>query len=175
MVNFRRNYIKGGSYFFTVTLRDRKSSLLTDNLALLRNSFREMMHKHPVTINAIVVLPEHIHAIFTLPRDDNNYPLRWQMVKSQFTRLLKRQGHVLAKDERGEHRLWQRRYWEHTLKDENDYARHVDYIHYNPVKHGLVNQVYEWPYSSFHWYVRQGLLGMDWGGKYTADKDGFGE
>ena len=122
----------------------------------------------------VVVLPEHLHAIWTLPPDDVDYCARWQRIKGRFTRLLVKQGVDLSRNAKGEYDLWQRRYWEHTIRDDIDLQRHVDYIHYHPVKHGFVQRVTDWPYSSFHRYVRDGLLPQDWGGLDTG-ADHFGE
>ena len=150
MVNYRRCYVAGGTYFFTVNVLDRRSSVLVDHIDELRQAFRVMQAKKPVVIDAIVVLPEHLHTVMTLPEHDSDYPGRWRMVKSVFTRLLKKKGLELVKDQRGEHRLWQKRYWEHTIRDERDYRHHIDYLYNNPVKHGLVKQAKDWPYSSSH-------------------------
>ena len=164
MVSYRRNYIPGGTYFFTVTLADRNSDLLVRHIALLRSAFRTVKALRRFRIDAIVVLPEHLHAVLTLPPGDAGYPSRWKSIKARFTRALVAQGHALLCDDRGEYTLWQRRYWEHTIRDEADFRRHVDYIHFNPVKHGLAARVVDWPHSSFHHFVRIGLLPEDWGG-----------
>ena len=163
MVGYRRNYVAGGTYFFAVTLRDRRARLLVEHIDLLRASFREVRQAKPFEIVAIVILPEHLHAILTLPEGNADYSTRWKAIKGGFTTRLRRAGVALAKDRRGEYRLWQRRFWEHTIRDERDLCAHVDYIHYNPVKHGLVTRVLDWPYSSFHRYVRDGWLPADWG------------
>ncbi len=163
MVNYRRNFVEGGCYFFTVTLRDRRSAMLTDEIDCLRQCLRDMRKKAPTKIDAVFVLPDHLHMVITLPEGDADYPQRLRYFKSQFTRMLKKLGYCLEKDRRGEHNLWQRRFWEHTIKDEADYKYHVDYIHYNPVKHKLAKRVKDWPYSSFHQYVNDGLLPIDWG------------
>lgn len=173
MVNYRRNLVPGGTYFFTVTLRGRSSRLLTEHIALLRAAFRSVKRKQPFHIDAIVILPEHLHTIWTLPEGDAGYPGRWRAVKSAFTRAVVKSGVAVEHNEKGEYALWQRRYWEHTIADEEDYRRHVDYIHYNPVKHGCAKQVADWPYSSFHHYVRQGILPHDWAG--GEDEGTFGE
>lgn len=157
MVLYRRNRVAGGTYFFTVTLRDRSSDLLVRHVDLLREAFRLVHNIRPFTIDAIVILPEHCHALWTLPEGDTDYSGRWRAIKSHFTRHLRTAGVRLIRDNRGEYQLWQRRFWEHTIRDERDYRHHVDYIHYNPVKHGLVEQAADWPYSSIHRYVRLGL------------------
>ncbi len=176
MVKFRRNYVPGGTYFFTVTLRDRRSSALTEHIDLLRKSFRDTIEEHPFEIVAISVLPEHLHAILTLPENDSDYSRRWQAIKSRFSMSLVKSGVPLGKDRRGEYRFWRRRFWEHTIRDEQDLEAHVDYVHYNPVKHGWVTRAVDWPFSSFHRYVRLGWLNVDWGAEPLEFGDGeFGE
>lgn len=173
MVNYRRNRVPGGTYFFTVTLRDRSSRLLVEHIDSLRAALRSVRRAQPFRVEAIVVLPEHLHTIWTLPDGDVDYPGRWRAIKSAFTHAVVRSGVAIPRNEKGEYALWQRRYWEHTITDEDDYRRHVDYIHFNPVKHGWVKQVCDWPNSSFHRYVEQGLLPPDWaGGNEGGD---FGE
>ena len=156
MTNYRRSFVPGGSCFFTVNLADRSSRLLTDHTDLLRTAFRYAHVRHAF-IDAIVILPDHLHAIWSLPEGDADFATRWRHVKATFSRALPTCERIsecrLRKGERG---IWQRRYWEHTLRDERDFSRHVDYIHFNPVKHGLVTRVEDWPYSSFHQMVRLG-------------------
>ena len=152
MVLYRRNLVPGASYFFTAALRDRSSDALVRHVDLLTAALRKVREARPFTIDAIVVLPEHLHCIWTLPRDDGDYPGRWRAVKARFTQVLRP-----AKS------LWQPRYWEHTLRDEEDVARHIDYIHFNPVKHGWVKRAADWPHSSFHRFVARGMYPADWG------------
>src|SRR5262249_42263323 len=161
MVRYRRNFISGGTFFFTVALADRRSSALVDHIASLRAAFRQTRRERPFAIDAIVVLPDHLHAIMTLPPEDADFSGRWRRIKGLFTRAVVRSGISASRDQRGEFDLWQRRFWEHTVRDDVDFARHVDYIHYNPVKHGLVTRVNDWLHSSFHRYVRQGILPED--------------
>jgi len=176
MVQFRRNYVPGGSYFFTLTLIDRRSTLLADRVDLLRQAFRDETAKRPFEILAIVVLPEHLHAVLTLPAGDSDYSQRWRGIKSGFSRAVSQAGIRVAQNARGEYRLWRRRFWEHSIRDERDLQTHVDYIHYNPVKHGWVTRAADWPYSSLHRYVRLGWLNADWGGEAMEFGDqGFGE
>ena len=166
----------GGTFFFTVTLKDRSSTLLVEHIDQLRGAFKTVSAQSPFTIDAIVILPEHLHTIWTLPENDDDYPKRWRAIKSLFTRTLNKKGVELRKNSRGEYPLWQRRYWEHTIHSENDLQSHVDYVHYNPVKHGLVSRVCEWPYSSFHRYVKDGLLDVNWGDDTNIDNNlNFGE
>jgi len=176
MVQYRRNHVPGGTYFFTVTLRDRRATLLVDNIEPLREALRRTLQQRPFVIDAMVVLPDHIHTVWTLPSDDADYPGRWRLLKSCFTQSLTRAGIELSCNPRGEYDLWQQRYWEHTIRDERDLARHVDYVHINPVKHDLVERVVDWPYSTFHWFVRQGLYSLDWAGSNAVSDDGcYGE
>ena len=175
MVAYRRNFVAGGTFFFTVTLVDRRSSLLVDHIASLRAAFRATRKERPFSIDAVVILPEHLHIMFTLPSGDSDFSGRWRRIKSLFTRQVVACGISIKRNDKGEYTLWQRGFWEHTIRDEADFARHADYIHYNPVKHGLVPQVIQWPYSSFHSYVRQGILPRDRAGTVGAVKAGFGE
>ncbi len=175
MTNYRRNFIAGGSYFFTVTLADRSSRLLVEKVDLLKEAIRGVKSEKPFETVAMVVMPDHLHCIWTLPPDDADYPTRWKMIKAHFSRSIpkeeKRSESRMSKGERG---IWQRRFWEHTIRDEVDYQRHMDYIHFNPVKHGYVSHVIDWPYSTFHRFVREGLYSADWAG--TVDGNGgFGE
>lgn len=172
MVNYRRNFVPGGTYFFTVALRNRHSSQLTDSICLLRESFRDTMRAKPFRIDAIVVLPDHLHAIWTLPPDDGDYPGRWKAIKSDFSRRLLKSGILVEKRQDGSMLVWQRRYWEHTIRDNEDLNHHIDYIHINPVKHGLVKQVADWPFSSFHRYVKQGLLPSNWASEVIPSTQG---
>jgi putative transposase len=122
-----------------------------------------------------VVLPEHLHAVWTLPPDDSDYAGRWRLIKSRFMHKLMKAGLGLSRNGKGEYNLWQRRYWEHRIRDEEDFKRHVEYIHFNPVKHGWVKQVQDWPYSTFHRFVRNGIYPLDWAG-YLLEFDGdYGE
>ncbi|WP_441244901.1 REP-associated tyrosine transposase [Tardiphaga sp. 768_D3_N2_1] len=176
MTEYRRNFQQGGCYFFTVTLNDRHSSLLIDRIDALRNAFRDVQQRHPFVMDAVVILPEHLHAIWTLPENDSDFSTRWRQIKASFSRTLPADEMIsnsrIAKGERG---IWQRRFWEHTLRDETDFERHCDYIHFNPVKHGHVSRVRDWPYSSFARMVRSGSYPEDWGGEAVGDQHGFGE
>jgi len=167
MVNYRRARVAGGTYFFTVTLRDRRVSTLVDHIDALRDALRKTRLQRPFTIDAMVVLPEHLHAVWTLPPGDADYSGRWRMCKSLFTRHVAR---CRMQPVGAGQSVWQSRFWEHVIRDDVDFARHVDYIHYNPVKHGLVTRTVDWPWSSFHRFVRHGLLPADW-----ASGEGFAE
>jgi putative transposase len=176
MTSYRRNFVPGGSFFFTVNLADRKLALLTAHIELLREAFRKTRQRHPFAVDAIVILPDHIHAIWTMPEGDADFATRWRLIKSTFSRNLSVDEPIsesrAAKRERG---IWQRRYWEHTIRDEDDFARHVDYIHINPLKHGLVDRVREWEASSFQRYVKLGVYPIDWAGDASQDGRLYGE
>ena len=159
-----------------MTLRDRRSSALVQHVSALRAAFHETHQAHPFNTVAVVILPDHLHWLCTLPEGDADFSSRIRLIKHGFTQRLLDAGIALARDPRGEYKLWQRRFWEHTIRDDADLQRHVDYIHYNPVKHGLVGAVKDWQHSSFHRHVRQGLLTEDWGGTANAETTGqYGE
>jgi len=164
-MQYRRNYVKGGTYFFTVNLLDRNKSLLVEHIDLLRESIRYVKSQRPFYIDAWVVLPDHLHAVLTLPDDDVDYSSRWREIKKRFSKSLPKTEFLTQtrkrKNERG---IWQRRFWEHTIRDDNDYWHHVNYVHFNPLKHGLVSQVADWPYSSFNRAVKQGIYTNNWCG-----------
>ena len=167
MSRYIRARTPGATYFFTVVLQDRGARYLVDHVAELRACFAEVKGKHPFAIDAMVVLPEHLHAIWTLPETDADFSMRWMLVKQAFTRRLQAGGLLeptaAESRPRGRRSLWHNRFWEHQITDEDDFRRHVDYIHFNPVKHGWVLRAREWPYSSLHRYVRAGQLPADWG------------
>ncbi|MFO1154749.1 MAG: transposase [Rhodospirillales bacterium] len=158
MVNYRRARVPGATYFFTVTLRDRHKDWLTVHVDLLRSVIRDVRRQRPFIIDAAVVLPDHLHTLWTLPDGDADFSGRWRAIKARFSRELVHRGLPLARDRRGEYDLWQRRFWEHLVRDDEDFARHVDYIHHNPVKHGLVADPIDWRWSSIHAFVRRGHL-----------------
>ena len=174
MVRYRRNVVPGGTFFFTVTLTDRRSSVLVDHVGLLGAAFRHTRDRQSFAIDAIVVLPDHLHAIFTLPPGDSDFSGRWKAIKSSFTRSIVAAGLTVVRDHRGQYLLWQRRFWEHTIRDDGDFERCANYIHFNPVKHRLASTPVEWPFSSLHRYVRTGILPRDWGGGGVDDAS-FGE
>lgn len=175
MVRYRRNLVAGGTYFFTATLVDRRSTALVDHIDALRVAIRVTRQAHSFTIDAVVVLPDHLHIVMTLPAGDADYPNRWRLIKRRFTDAITKAGAPIARHGNGERALWQRRFWEHTIRDDRDFERHVDYIHFNPVKHGAVARVRDWPHSSFHRYVRRGLLPEDWAGEFGEYLENFGE
>ncbi|WP_137822967.1 transposase [Pseudomonas sp. D(2018)] len=176
MTDYRRDRTPGATWFFTLNLADRDSHLLTERIDLLRTSFRYCMTRHPWSIDAIAILPDHLHALCTLPPGDANYALRWRQIKSGFSRAMPPCETLSAsRRSKGERGIWQRRFWEHRIRDEEDFARHVDYIHYNPRKHGHVERVADWPWSSFHRYVKSGILPRDWAGSGNDLSHGAGE
>jgi putative transposase len=175
MVLYRRNFIPGGTFFFTVTLVDRNSSALVDHVAALRDAFQTTRRERPFTIDAIVVLPDHLHTVLTLPPADADFSGRWRRIKGYFSSALIHAGVDVARAPNGDLALWQRRFWEHTIRDEGDFERHVDYIHFNPLKHGLVERVRDWQHSSFHRYVKGGLLPEDWAGDISDTPGRYGE
>ncbi|TFI51524.1 transposase [Mastigocladus laminosus UU774] len=166
-MKYQRAKIEGGTYFFTVVTYNRYKFLCEpNNVSLLRNSFRYIMNQHPFKIDAIVLLPEHLHCIWTLPNGDSDFSTRWRLIKSYFSRQCTSQYQSeisTSRQKKKEKAIWQRRFWEHCITDEQDFKSHIEYIHYNPVKHGLVNAPKDWEYSSFHNYVRQGIYDADWG------------
>ncbi len=177
MSDYRRAKTKGGTYFFTVVTYRQQTFLCNDTVRVaLRNGIREVQQKHPFVIDGWVLLPDHLHCIWTLPPDDANFGIRWAMIKRFVTKqcgseLRREQWMNKSKRRRKESTLWQRRFWEHQIRDDRDYETHMDYLHYNPVK-----QVKDWPHSTFHRYVHEGVYDDNWGGKgiETMD-DKFGE
>jgi putative transposase len=165
MPNYRRALIPGGCFFFTVNLLDRRQALFVDQIDGLREAVAATRQDHP----------RSLHAVWTLPPGDIDFSTRWRLIKNRFARALPKQERLGAvRKARGERGIWQRRFWEHTIRDDADYARHVEYCHINPLKHGLVSRVRDWPYSSFHRDVRAGLFPADWGGEIEATGE-FGE
>ena len=176
MVQYRRNRVAGGSYFFTLALNDRGLRWLVDEVACLRAAIQTVKRERPFRLDAMVILPDHLHAVWTLPPGDEDYAVRWQMIKARFSRVLCANGARIGRNDKGEYDLWQRRYWEHTIRDESDLRNHADYLHYNPVKHGWVSRVDQWPYSTFHRYVSAGIYPPGWSGEGVAhDERGYGE
>lgn len=172
MGHYRRNLLFGGTYFFTVALADRQASLLTDRIDALGAAFRRCRAAHPFETIAIAVLPEHLHCLWTLPEGDADYALRWSLIKRAFTRRQHHEGPTPARGRKG---VWQACYREHTIRDETDLQRHIDYIHYNPVKHGHARRAADWRHSSFHRYVKEGWLATDWAGNVEGTESDFGE
>ncbi|GAB4263636.1 MAG: transposase [Methylomicrobium sp.] len=147
-----------------MALNDRRQALLVDYIEALRVAFAEVKRAHPFDIDAIVILPEHLHCIWTLPAGDDDFSMRWRQIKSAFSRRLPNgEWRSESRQSKGERGIWHRRFWEHVIRDDEDFARHVDYIHYNPVKHGWVSRVSDWPYSTFGRYVERGVYAASWG------------
>jgi len=166
-MHYRRAFTPGGTLFFTVVTHQRRP-LLASAVAVevLRAAFRSVRRSRPFDIDAMVVMPDHLHCIWIMPSDDADFATRWRLIKTWFT---KNSPPVLravpdpARSAKSEQAVWQHRYWEHLVRDKDDYASHVDYIHYNPVKHGLVSSVSDWPYSSFSRHVAAGVYPANWG------------
>ena len=179
MSSYRRLYRPGGTYFFTVNLAERGSRLLVDRVGDLRAAVAATRADRPFRIDAWVVMPDHIHAVWTLPEGDAEYSVRWGAIKARFTRSVRDAGRVgfnptiaraaglpvgwnptlhrsASKMRKGDAGIWQRRFWEHTIRDEADFAAHVDYCHFNPVKHGFAERPADWPYSSVNREMRDG-------------------
>jgi putative transposase len=174
MPNYRRAFVPGGTWFFTVNLLERRGNdLLVREIDLLRQTVRWVRNKYPFHIDAWVVLPEHLHCVMTLPPGDSDFSLRWRLIKSGFSRALpKTERRSMVRRAAGERGIWQRHYWEHLIRDEADYRRHVDYVHMNPLKHGHVKRVRDWPYSTFHRYVTAGMYPVDWYGDVEEEVEG---
>lgn len=163
-MQYRRIYKPNASYFFTINLADRSSDLLVRRIDELRTAFKVVKNRYPFEIDAIVILPDHLHMLCTFG-DDTDYSKRIRLIKSQFsTQIPKTERISKSRQSKGERGIWQRRFWEHCIRDEMDFNQHIDYIHINPLKHGLVKQVSDWQYSSFHRYVKMGILPMNWAG-----------
>jgi len=174
-MRYRRADCPGGSYFFTVNLAERQRTLLIDEISSLRSVFREVKNRHPFYINAMVVLPDHLHAIWTLPEGDSNFAQRWGLIKAGFSKCIAKHERInVSRQQKGERGIWQRRYWEHLIRDERDYSNHIDYIHHNPVKHGYVSRAVDWPHSSIHRYIKDEVIPATWGTKKTYEGE-FGE
>ena len=163
MPDYRRNLIPGATFFFTVNLADRRSRLLVDEIENLRIAVRRTRAAAPFHIDAWVVLPEHMHCIWRLPEGDADFPGRWRKIKTLFCKQIAatetRSANAAHRGERG---IWQRRFWEHTIRDEQDFAAHLHYTHFNPVKHGLAAQAADWPFSSFRHCAALGMYPSDW-------------
>jgi putative transposase len=171
MPDYRRAWHQGGTYFFTVNALQRHGNdLLTRHIGLLRETVREVRRRHPFIIHGWVVLPDHMHCLIELPPGDADFATRWRLIKSGFSKglpVIERRSAV--RRARGERGLWQRRYWEHLIRGEADFRAHMDYLHFNPVKHGYVERVAEWPYSTFHKLVAIGDYPSDWAGGSADD------
>jgi len=166
MRRYIRHRVPGGTYFFTVNLAHRSGNrLLIEHIAALREAYRRTCMERPFVTIAAVVLPEHLHVVWRLPEGDDDYSTRWRLLKGRFSHFIHaRDASNRSRLHKEEREIWQRRYWEHTIRGNVDLARRIDYVHYNPVKHGWCKAPTDWPFSSVHRHVRQGLLPGDWAG-----------
>ena len=182
MPHYLRAWVPGGTFFLTVVTLDRRRIFdYPEGRRILGKAVNQVKGEFPFSLDAWVLLPDHLHAIWTLPKKDTNYGKRVGLIKAHFSRAAKKWLHDESlmnpsRRDRRESTIWQRRFWEHTIRDEEDLAKHFDYIHFNPVKHGLVSRVRDWPYSSFHLLVKKGIYSINWGESLSFDlKDNFGE
>jgi putative transposase len=164
MTDYRRFHMPSASWFFTVNLAERRNNhLLVENIDALRMAFRYVSQRRPFHIDAVVIMPDHLHCIWTLPAGDADFSTRWNLLKGRFSREIRPGERVSdSRSKRRERGIWQRRFWAHLITDQEDFNRHVDYIHCNPVKHGLVKRVVDWPHSSFHRFAAQGVYPLSW-------------
>ncbi len=177
---YRRNKTPGGTYFFTLVTYRRRQILTDDSCRQwLREAIELTRRTRPFVIDAWVLLPDHLHCLWTLPEGNADYTTRWRVIKTEFSKRAtsyhKPEWLTHSKKKRRESTLWQRRFWEHTIRDEHDYANHVDYIHYNPVKHGWVKHPRYWPFSTYHRYSRDALYPTNWGYTEPSIEGEFGE
>jgi putative transposase len=162
-MRYRRIRAPGAAYFFTVNLANRSSSLLIERIDALRNAVRHVKAHYPFDIVAWTVLPDQMHAIWRMPDHDSDYSKRWRLIKQHFSKSIEQKEIIsISRQYKGERGIWQRRFWEHQLRDERDIQNHLDYVHINPVKHGHATRASDWPYSSIHRYIRQGIISPDW-------------
>jgi putative transposase len=165
MTNYRRIFVPGATWFFTVNLEGRHNNhLLVENIDLLRAAFRYVKQRKFFQVEAVVIMPDHLHCIWTLLPEETDFSIRWNMLKGYFSHAMPRDEKIsTSRRKRRERGVWQRRFWAHLITDQADFNNHVDYIHWNPVKHGVVERVVDWPHSSFHRYVAEGYYPADWG------------
>ena len=177
MSDYRRAILKGGTFFFTVvTYRRYPIFKEQQSIDLLRQCFKTTIVTHPFRVDAIVVLPDHLHTIWTLPDDEFDFSTRWKLIKGAFSRNYSglKPKHVSdSMGAKGEQGIWQRRFWEHAIREQEDFNQHCDYIHYNPVKHGLANSPCEWKQSSFRRLVEKGIYDVEWGRAVREELDGM--
>jgi len=181
MPSYRRTLIKGASYFFTLVSFQRQPILCDKPIReALRNAIKLTQKKYPFNIDAWILMPDHLHCIWTLPEKDSDYSVRWNQIKRRVSiecKQYKKQSLMnTSKSKHRESTIWQRRFWEHQIRDDADYKRHFDYIHFNPVKHGLVNSPNQWEYSTFHKAVKDNVYDKNWGAYENPELYGdFGE
>ena len=175
MPNYRRAYQPGGSWFFTVNLADRRKRMLVEHYDVLMSVIHVVKRQRPFRLEALVILPDHLHTVWQLPEGDTDFPGRWRAIKSRFSVAMPsgedRTPVQIARAERG---IWQRRYWEHLIRDEDEHRAYVDYCYFNPVKHGHTSAVRDWPYSTYHRDVRAGIYARDFDIRFDG-KGIFGE
>ncbi len=172
MRTYIRDKSKGGCYFFTINLYDRKSQLLIKYIDQFRQAYKKTKQRQPFQLDAMVLLPDHIHMMITLPNDTDNYSSIIASLKGNFSRQIPQQANEyisISRQNKRERGIWQRRFWEHKIRNDLDYQRHIDYIHYNPVKHGYVSIPSQWQYSTIHDYIRNGVYPFDWGSDNNFD------
>jgi len=175
-MRYRRVTQAGGTYFFTINLQDRRQSLLTEKFDVLRDAINKTKQTQAFHLDAMVVLPEHMHLMMTLPEGDDRYAIRISSIKGNFSRNIPKFEEVSkSRQKKSERGIWQRRFWEHLIRDDRDYENHMNYIHYNPVKHGLVVNARDWKYSTLHRYIEDGVLPVDWGSGFDAVDIPYGE
>ena len=171
MSRYRRANIKGATYFFTVVTERRQSILMNEDVReALRAAIVKVRTSHPFEIEAWVLLPDHLHCIWTLPEGDADFSTRWRLIKREVTvaigaKYFREEFQTERRAQKQQGTIWQQRFWEHLIRDDDDFAVHMDYLHFNPVKHGLVKTVNEWPWSSFHRLVNDGVYLSNWGGE----------
>lgn len=181
MSQYIRSYTNGATYFFTLVSYNRRRIFCEDDfLQAFKKSIKQVQQQYPFEIIAWVQLPDHLHCIWKMPENDANYSMRWSQIKRLTTQACPRYHLPIddlsrSKVKRKERGIWQRRFYEHEIKDEADFIKYMDYLHYNPFKHGLVGKVSEWPYSSFHRYVKQGLYMEDWGNNSMDFTENFSD
>lgn len=175
-MDYRRVWHPGGTYFFTVNLLRRQGNdLLVRHIGRLREAVAWTRKRHPFVIHAWVVLPEHLHCVLELPPGDADFACRWRLIKQYFSKGVPLgEFRSPVRQRRGERGIWLRRYWEHLIRDQADFNAHMDYVHINPVKHGLSPSAAEWPFSTFHHWVKQGVYPADWAGGREGDL-GYGD
>ncbi len=180
MPEYRRSRVEGGTYFFTVVTFQRQPILTsTPAREILHQAWMEVNKRYPFETLAVCLLPDHLHCIWRLPEGDADYSTRWKEIKRRFSLGYLQQigpggNRNASRQRKHEAAIWQRRFWEHTIEDEEDLEVHLDYIHYNPIKHGLVERAADWPYSSFAWYVKAGIYDSDWVGGDEGRLQGLG-
>ncbi len=176
MSNYRRVKIEGAWYFFTVVTYHRRNFLTDDFVRpILKETFQQIKTDRPFEMPAFCLMPNHLHCIWQMPQGDCDYSARWSLIKRIFSKTYIASGgkplsQSKSRQKKRELGIWQRRFWEHRIRDETDYWNHVHYIHYNPVKHKLVGRIEDWPYSTYHRFCQRGTYDdYDWSLFQTED------